>query len=198
GSNPDAGEAPIGAGATLLGLARSRGLWHWTLSILAGLALGMTLGTVAWLALGAEVTRPPEHVVVTIPSDTAQRIAAGAPAPVIPADLQLVEGDTLVLQNADAFAHRIGGYTLAPGATLRIPVEAADGGTFACTFHASGSIALDVRPRNEPSGVVAAGLLLGLPLGLVLGGVSWVVRKLDDPGVTASSPEAERVDPRSF
>ncbi|MDO8484101.1 MAG: hypothetical protein Q7S35_04075, partial [Candidatus Limnocylindrales bacterium] len=74
----------------------------------------MTLGTAAWLALGAGSTRQPEQVVVTIPIDTAERIAAGAPVPAIPADLQLVEGDTLFLQNADSFAHRIGGYTLAP------------------------------------------------------------------------------------
>jgi hypothetical protein len=116
---------------------------------------------------------------VTIPAGTAERIAAGAVASAIPTDLQFVAGDTLVLRNEDAVSHRIGRTVVAPGATLRLTLAAANGGTFLCSFHPRGSIALDVRDRAEPWSILPAVLLLGLPVGVVLGAVGWVVRGLD-------------------
>lgn len=158
---------------------------HWALSIAAGLAIGGFLAGASWLALSEGPVRAPEQVLVTIPAGTAKRIAAGGAAPGIPSSVRLVAGDTLVLRNEDAVSHTIGGTTVAPGATLRVPLAAADRGTFLCTFHPGGTIGLDVRDRPEPWSIVPAVILLGLPIGIVIGAVSRVMRTLgrgDDAG----------------
>lgn len=157
---------------------------HWALSLTAGLTIGGFLAGASWLAFSEGPVRAPEQVLVTIPADTAERIAAGTATSAIPADLQLVAGDTLVLRNEDAVSHRIGGYTVAPGATLSVPLATAGGGTFRggtflCTFHPRGSIGLDVRDRAEPWSILPAVILLGLPIGIVVGAVGWVMRGLD-------------------
>lgn len=163
----------VRAGIRSPGLVR-----HWALSIGAGVALGAFLAGASWMALSEGPVRAPELVLVTIPAGTAELIAAGAPAPGIPKDVRLVAGDTLVLRNDDVASHTIGGTTVAPGATLRVPVAAADGGTFLCTFHPSGSIGLDVRERPDLGSTLPAVVLLGLPIGLVIGAVSRVMAGL--------------------
>lgn len=152
------------------------------LSLAAGLLLGAGLSTASVLAAGDVFTRASEQVLVTIPAGTADRIARGEPGPAIPADLRFVAGDTFVLRNEDVAAHRIGGYVVAPGATLRVPLATADAGTFVCTFHPSGAIGLDVRGRPDPLSLILVTLLVGLPVGVVLAVVATVVSRLDGPG----------------
>ena len=45
-------------------------------------------------------------------------------------------------------------------------------------FHPGGSIGLTVRPPGNPLAIVWPTLLIGVPLGLVLGAVWWVVTRL--------------------
>lgn len=154
-------------------------------SLLPGTAAGLVVGvllSVAWaVGTGGFDRRDPEVVLVAIPAGTAERIARGETTSPIPANLRLQSGDTLVVRNDDVVGHAFGGYAIAPGTILSLPVGSADRGRFVCSFHPSGTLALDVVEPPSPGGIVVTGLLVGLPLGLLLGGLSVLVGRLE-PG----------------
>jgi len=83
------------------------------------------------------------------------------------------------LRNEDTVAHRVGIYSVAAGSTLRVPLDRATSGTLFCSFHPQGSIGLDVRARTSPLLVLWPTLIIGIPLGLISGGVLEVMRRLD-------------------
>ncbi len=147
----------------------------------AGLAAGVVLSLAAAAASGGLADRGPEVVLVAIPRGTADLIARGATTSPIPADLRLRPGDTLVVRNDDTVGHRFGGYTVAPGTILTLPVASADRGRFVCSFHPSGTLALDVVEPASPLGIVASSLLVALPVGLLLAALSVFMGRLEGP-----------------
>ncbi|HWP63818.1 MAG TPA: hypothetical protein VNO86_10135 [Candidatus Binatia bacterium] len=153
--------------------------------LLPGTAAGLVIGfllSLAWVVgTGGVESRDPEIVLVAIPAGTAERIARGETTSPIPANVSLRPGDTLVVRNDDVVGHAFGGYAIAPGTILSLPVGSADRGRFVCSFHPSGTLALDVVEPPSPGGIVLTGLLVGLPLGLLLGGLSILVGALE-PG----------------
>lgn len=150
--------------------------------LLGGLAVGVVLSLAAAAATGNLGRRGPELVLVAIPPGTAERIASGTSLSPIPADLRLRPGDTLVVRNDDRVAHRFGGYTIAPGTVLSLPIAVGDRGRFVCTFHPSGTLALDVAEPASPAGIATTSLVIGLPLGLLLGGLSLLLGRLEASG----------------
>ncbi len=143
-----------------------------------GLAVGLVLSLAATLASGGFEERPPEIVLVAIPVGTADRIARGEATSPIPGDLRLRPGDTLVIRNDDVVGHAFGGYAIAAGAAFVLPVGAADGGRFVCSFHPSGTLALEVEGAVSPGGIAVTSLLVGLPIGLLLGALSLLIAGL--------------------
>jgi len=154
--------------------------WRWALCLIAGVGLAGSISAASWIALSDGPLRDSQNVEVRIPAGTAEAIARGAAVSVIPADLSLVQGDRLVLKNEDSVPHRVGNYSVGPGTTLTLPLDKGSSGSLICTFHPQGSIALDVRSRTSSLLVLWPTLMLGLPLGLVAGGVLEVTRRLDD------------------
>ncbi len=147
-----------------------------------GLGVGFIL-SLAWIAgTGGFDRRGPEVVLVAIPAGTAERIARGESTSPIPANLRLRSGDTLVVRNDDTVGHAFGGYTIAPGTILSLSIEPADRGRFVCSFHPSGTLALDVSEPPSPGGIALTSLLIGLPLGLLLGALSILVGRLEPSG----------------
>lgn len=153
--------------------------WRSAACLAAGVGLAGFISAASWVALSDGPLREPQDVEVRIPAGTAEAIERGAAVSVIPADLSLVQGDRLVLQNEDVVPHRVGNYSVGPGTTLTLPLDRGSSGSLVCTFHPGGSIALDVRARTSPLLVLWPTLMIGLPLGLVAAGVLEVTRRLD-------------------
>jgi hypothetical protein len=174
------------------------------LALLVGAVIGGLLGFLAWRGLAAAAeARVAERVLVAIPAGTGERLATGGAAgaagasggtgdPALdagglpPSSLKLATGDTLVLRNDDTRAHQVGAYSIAPGAALELTVDAADSGTFRCSFNAAGSFALDVAPPLRPSTVIVPAILIGLPLGGIVGVVGWIARSIGEPAAPRS------------
>ncbi len=55
-----------------------------------------------------ETARPPQEIVLTIPSGTADQVARGEQPPSIPENMVFVVGDTLVVKNDDTVDHKLG------------------------------------------------------------------------------------------
>lgn len=147
-------------------------------SLVAGFVLGAILVSVAWTAFGAQQVAPPRSVELTIPLGTAELIKAGKPT-VIPAQIQLTQGDRLVLINDDVATHSVGGWSVSPGMSLTIMADSPVTSVFACTIHSSGSLAIVVTPRPGLTEGILITILVSVPMSLVLfAGVS-VFRNLD-------------------
>ncbi len=89
--------------------------------ILAGSVLVVWLGSeLAHGAIKQTFERRPETVTLTIPDGTAVRVAAGLEEPGIPAELEFVVGDSLVIYNDDVTAHEVGPLFITAGASASI------------------------------------------------------------------------------
>ncbi len=160
-------------------------------ALIAGAISGGLLGVIAWSAFASTAeARVAERVVVAIQAGTGDRLARGdvagssaGAAGLPPSAVRLATGDTLVLRNDDGRAHRVGAYTIAPGAILELAVTAADSGTFQCSFNAAGRFSLDVVPPLQPATVILPAILIGLPVGGVAGLVGWIARAIGEPDV---------------
>lgn len=169
----------LGIRRSALRILSSRPLWRWGACLAATIAVGAVLSTAAWLALSDGPVRAADAVELLIPSGTAEAVERGAAPPALPANLRFVQGDTLVLRNEDSVEHRVGGYAVAPGTTLRIPLDQASSFSLFCSFHPQGSIGLDVRPHTSPLMILWPTLMIGIPFGLISGGVLEVLSRID-------------------
>lgn len=152
---------------------------RWALSLMAGLALAGGISVASWVALNDGPTRGPMPVELTIPAGTYDRIRSGAALSPIPSTLEFVQGDTLIVRNADSVQHRIGPVTVPPGGVASIPLTRASSQSFVCSFHPSGVIGLDVKARSNPWSLLWPTLLLGVPFGVAFGGLATVLRRID-------------------
>jgi hypothetical protein len=147
-------------------------------SLVAGFVLGALLVAVAFTAFGAQITSPPRDVQLTIPSGTAALLASGQPS-AIPAQIQLTQGDRLILANEDVVTHSVGGWSVPAGQSLTIYADSPITNVFACTIHKSGSLAIIVTPRPGLIDGILITILVSVPIGLVLFAGASVFRNLD-------------------
>lgn len=154
-----------------------RRLWLLGWALVGGLALSWAINSYWWgLVLD---DRPPRQIELVIPRGTAQRVAAGEAVPSIPADWVFVEGDVLLLRNADEVNHSIGPFWVPAGTTLRIPFDSPGTLSFLCTIHPRKFIGVAVKPRADPLMKVVTVLMLGLPIAGMLS-IAVVVTTSDD------------------
>ena len=152
---------------------------RWAACLAGGITLAAVLSTASWLALSDGPMRAAETLELLIPAGTAEAVEQGAAPPAIPRDLRFVQGDTLVLRNEDTVTHRVGGYSVGPGSTLSVPLDQPSSGSLFCSFHPQGSIGLDVKPHTSPLMILWPTLIIGIPLGLIAGGILEVLSRID-------------------
>ncbi|MGK2964548.1 MAG: hypothetical protein ACSLFM_02965 [Tepidiformaceae bacterium] len=134
------------------------------------------LGAIWWALLDPA----PEFIdELVIPAGTADRVAAGEPAPFIPSALSLGPGRELRIRNEDRVAHSVGTAELPPGAIAVLTAPDGDG-AFSCTIHPGGSIGYTVTGRAGILPTIAwPALLLGIPAGLLIGAIVTLTARLD-------------------
>ena len=164
-------------------LARPPGL-HAALAALGGLAVGWVLGAAIALAPGSPAPggrgiEDEGPLTITIPAGTAARLAAGEAVTVAPSTVSLAAGDRVVVANQDTVSHLVGQYLIDPGETAVIRFERPGQNRLVCTFHPGGSLEFAVGERPSLlKGLVVVGALVGLPLAVVSGGITYTVARL--------------------
>lgn len=146
--------------------------WRWgrvLIGFAAGLLVAWVVNVVVWTVVPAAPARPPQTVEVVIPRGTAERVAAGEAVPTIPTNMVFVVGDVLVLRNEDEVDHQLGSFLVPSRSSISIPMERPSTLSYLCTIHPSQNIGLEVRAGADPLTKVLAVLMLGVPLGLLLG-----------------------------
>jgi hypothetical protein len=129
-------------------------------AVLACFALAWIVSFAWWLLL-------PETRIVAleVPLGTAAAIARGEDVDVIPDQLLLRRGDTLVIRNNDEAVHQLGSELLPPSTTLRIPVTGAmlDSATLLCSIHPNGVVGISSFARPGILATAIPTALAGIP-----------------------------------
>lgn len=112
--------------------------------IVALLAVGAIVGGIILLGGDDGGGGTPTEYVVDVPEGTYQRIQNGEEVELIPAQVDLSLGDTIVIHNRDLRLHEVGPFSVQPGETLRYTFNRA--GTYQgnCTVHPSGAVQIVV------------------------------------------------------
>lgn len=105
--------------------------------------------------------RPPQTFEITIPSGTAERIAAGDPGPDIP-NTVFVVGDTLLVHNQDSVSHELGPVWLPPNTSGTLALGEANDFIYNCSFQSTQYLGLTVRQATTWTARLSA-LWYGVP-----------------------------------
>ncbi len=135
------------------------------ISMLVGLLLGVVISELSFRLLNNGQTRPPRLVQLDIPAGTAARVARGQSDPTLPASMNFVVGDQLMVNNHDSVAHKLGPLFIPPGTSASMTLASEQGYSLLCSFEPSKYIELDVLPpltlTTRVAGVLEAGLNVG-------------------------------------
>lgn len=113
----------------------------------AGLVLAVAIaGCSVLVFLRSDDDRRGEVVAVTIPAGTKASIARGEPGAGVPRRIEGHVGDTLRIINRDRSLHVVGGFPVAAGQTLEVPLRTAGVTEGMCTAHPDEKVAIVVRP----------------------------------------------------
>jgi hypothetical protein len=161
---------------------RLRGAWRSLkqplLWITASVAFGWLLAIVWWAVLSPDARDSGITDELVIPPGTAEAIRTGTGASFVPGQVSLRPGSRLVVRNDDTEEHLIGNAVIPPGAVAELTAPESGEG-FYCTIHPSGFLGVDIDERPHFASTIVPALLVGLPLGIVVAGASYVGRRLD-------------------
>jgi hypothetical protein len=143
------------------------------LALAAGLLISGIISEISFRLLRNTSSRAPTVIELTIPPGTAARVAEGES--VLPKDMSLVAGDTLVVNNQDSVAHMLGPMYIPAGASGRLPLDVPDNLVYACSFQPEQYQGLDVGEPLTFYTRLRGVLLAGAPLGMLFGLYSLVI-----------------------
>ena len=93
----------------------------------------------------APTDRAPKTIQLVIPAGTADKIAAGDPALVIPVEMVFVVGDTLEVVNQDSANHQLGPIWVPAGASASLVMNQVERVSYTCSFQSENYLGLDIR-----------------------------------------------------
>lgn len=151
------------------------------ISMLIGLVLGAAISEIPFIYL-QETARPPQDIVLTIPSGTADQVGRGEQPPSIPTDMIFVVGDVLIVKNEDVVDHKLGPLWIPANSSAQLPLGNVENLAFECTFQPSKYFGLDVRDSLTIGTRIFGILYAGLPMGILIALYSIIlpVKKKED------------------
>jgi hypothetical protein len=121
-------------------------------------------------------SRDPTTITLVIPAGTSAKVAQGES--VIPAGQSFVLGDTLVVKNEDSVTQSLGPLVIPPGATASMKLDTVGAVQYTCSFQPAKYYGIEVQQGLSFGMRLEAAILAGLPLGVLLGVYSLVIKPL--------------------
>jgi hypothetical protein len=144
--------------------------------IVIGVLVAALFNEVTFRLQGNSTSRDPQTIQLIIPRGTADKVAQGQN--VLPAGQIFVVGDTLEVKNEDTVTQTLGPLVIPPGSSASIKLNQVGLMSYTCSFQTSQYYGIEVQGAITPWMRLKASLLAGLPLGLLLGVYSLVVKPL--------------------
>jgi hypothetical protein len=136
--------------------------------------------------------RAPEKIEITIPSGTADSIAAGGSGPELP-NMVFVVGDTLIVHNLDNTSHELGPIWVPPGTSGSLVLGEANDFIFNCSFQNTKFLGLTVRDATTWTSRLSALWYGTPPIWMFLLVYSFVLFPLKTHDKQDTSPEDESI-----
>jgi hypothetical protein len=135
-----------------------------TISVLLGVLLAGITTEVAYQFLKRE-NREPQRMELIIPPGTSEQVAAGEAPPAIPATMNFVVGDTLVVINQDAVDHQLGTLWIPAGNSASMKLETEQNYALECSFQPMKYQGVDVHSPVTIGTRLQGIFFAGFPLG---------------------------------
>ena len=149
-----------------------REILYIALSLLIGILLAFVMTELAYRLQVKSQDRDGKQLKLVIPMGTASLIKAGGEPPNIPAEMTIVVGDVLIVENQDEADHQLGPLFIPRGATATLAFNRPDNLAYACTFTSDKYLGLEVKQpltmATRITGVFSAGIPLGTLIALYL------------------------------
>ncbi len=137
------------------------------ISLVIGLVLGVVLNESTFYFL-RETARAPQTIELVIPAGTAEQIAKGQQPPSLPASMDFVIGDKLVVINHDSKDHQLGPMWIPAGASASLTLDTEQSYAYECSFQTSKYFGLDVHEPLTWDTRLYGIFYSGLPMAIVI------------------------------
>ncbi len=151
-------------------------LLRFLLAIGVGLLAAGIFSELAFRFQGNTTSREPQTIQLVIPAGTSEKVAGGEN--VLPAGQSFVAGDTLMVTNLDSVTQTLGPLVIPPGSSASMTLNQVGNLSYTCSFQPSQYYGIQVQQGITLWMRLQASLLAGLPLGMLLGVYSLVVKPL--------------------
>lgn len=121
-----------------------------------------------------DASRQPQTIQLVIPYGTADQVAEGIGNRSLPTNMDLVQGDVLIVKNEDKVAHQVGPLFIPPSTSSALSLDNVNDLSYACSFVPTKKLGINVKSRVD-SGLRFEGvLMIGLPTGMMLAVYSYM------------------------
>jgi hypothetical protein len=146
------------------------------LFIVFGVIAAAVISEISFRLQGETTSRDPQTIVLVIPAGTAAKVTQGQT--VLPAGQSFMVGDTLQVKNEDSVTQTLGPLVIPPGSSASMKLDQVGSLSYTCSFQPSKYYGIEVQQGLTLGMRIEASLLAGLPLGVLLGVYSLVVKPL--------------------
>jgi hypothetical protein len=146
------------------------------LFIVIGVVAASAISELAFRLQGDTTSRDPQTIQLVIPAGISAKVAQGQS--VLPAGQVFVVGDTLQVKNEDSVTQTLGPLVIPPGSTASMKLDQAGSLSYTCSFQPTKYYGIEVQSALTFSMRFEASLLAGLPLGVLLGVYSLVIKPI--------------------
>ncbi len=158
-------------------MSRFKGLLlRMLLFILIGVVAAAVFSEISFRLEGSNLSRDPQLIQLVIPAGTSQKVAEGQS--VLPSGQIFVVGDTLQVKNEDSVTQTLGPLVIPPGSSASMKLDQPGNLSYTCSFQPEKVYGIEVQQGLTFWMRFEASLLAGLPLGVLLGVYSLVIRPL--------------------
>lgn len=144
--------------------------------IVFGVLAAAVISEVTFRLQGETTSRDPQTILLVIPAGTAIKVAQGQS--VLPSGQVFMLGDTLQVKNEDSVTQTLGPLVIPPGASASMKLVQVGSLSYTCSFQPTKYYGIEVQQGLTLSMRVQAALLAGLPLGVLIGIYSLVIKPL--------------------
>jgi hypothetical protein len=153
--------------------------------IVFGVIAAAVISEISFRLQSGTTSRDPRTILMVIPAGTAAKVAQGQS--VIPAGQVFMVGDTLQVKNEDSVTQSLGPLVIPPGTSASMKLDQVGSLSYTCSFQPTKYYGIEVQQGVTFGLRFEASLLVGLPLGVLLGVYSLVVKPLKPKTKTPES-----------
>lgn len=144
------------------------------LFMVIGVIAAALISEISFRLQGNTISRDPQTITLVIPAGTSEKVAQGQS--VLPAGMIFMVGDTLLVKNQDSVTQSLGPLVIPPDSSASMKLDQVGNLSYTCSFQPTKYYGIDVQQGLSISMRLEAAILAGLPLGMLLGLYSLLVK----------------------